>query len=198
MEQAKLAERLAGLEQGLVRGLALLRSGRAEEAEALLSELTRGVQTSPPPELAPGPEISPPPELVPGPEISQPPELALGPETSSAAARSITDDELELAFADAEPELEQMRDADDVAQEAMLEADRALEAEGAVAPDEVGENFATETMANLLERQGDESGAERIRAALVPAAEAPAPSRRVDALATLERWLENLRGGARV
>jgi hypothetical protein len=69
------------------------------------------------------------------------------------------------------------------------------------APDvlEPGSAFATETMAGLLEQQGDESGAERIRAALDPAA--PTTSEGVremttppDVIGTLERWLTNLRG----
>jgi hypothetical protein len=118
---------------------------------------------------------------------------------AAGPARSITDDELELAFADAEPELERMRNADDVAQQAILQADRALEAEGQMAPDEVGDHFATETMASLLEQQGDEAAAERIRAALdgPDGAEDLGGPSRAATVATLERWLENLAGGAR-
>lgn len=112
------------------------------------------------------------------------------------ASRSISDDELELAFADARPEREQMRNADDVAQEAMLRADLDLEAEGGMSPDEVGENFATETMAELLERQGDGQGASRIRAALGSRPDPPDRPSRSDVVATLEHWLDNLRGGA--
>jgi len=160
VERADLEEKLAQLEQGLARGLALLESGQVAEAQALLSELTAR------------------------------------PLGSVRPARSITDDELEMAFADAEPELEQMRDADQVAQQAILEADRALEAEGDMAPDEVGNHFATETMASLLEQQGDGEAAQRIRSALVPTEDLAGRTRRPEAVATLERWLDNLRRGA--
>ena len=106
----------------------------------------------------------------------------------------ISDDELDLALAGAEPEHDRMRHADEVAHEAMLQADRVLEAEGGVAPDEVGEHFATETMAHLLERQGDQAAASRIRAAL-GARGADRRAGRAEVVATLERWLDNLRGG---
>jgi hypothetical protein len=109
----------------------------------------------------------------------------------------ISEAELDGAFADAEPEVERMRSADDVAEQAMLQADQALEAEGELAPDEVGEHFATETMAHLLERQGDDDGAERIRAALDLGDGETPRTNRGNVVSTLERWLENLRGGAR-
>ncbi len=122
-------------------------------------------------------------------------DLVGGPK--AAPARRITDDELERAFADAEPDLDQMRSTDDVAQQAILQADRALESESGIAPDEVGEHFATETMAHLLENQGDGNGALRIRAALDSAGARGPRSSRGKRVATLEQWLENLRGGAR-
>jgi hypothetical protein len=90
-----------------------------------------------------------------------------------------------------------MHNADDVAQQAILQADLALEAEGEPAPDEVGQHFATETMADLLEKQGDGEGASRIRAALDLGEQPVARPPRGQVVATLERWLENLRGGAR-
>jgi hypothetical protein len=182
VEQAKLEERLARLERGVEQSLELLERGRSEEAQALLSELMGAVA------LSPG---------LDGPATGEP--VAVSPAAPAAGAASgITDDELETAFADAEPELDRMRDADDVAQEAMLQADMALEAEGDMAPDEVGENFATETMAHLLERQGDEEGASRIRAVLGGSeGEAGGRPARGEVVATLERWLDNLRGGAR-
>ncbi len=122
-------------------------------------------------------------------------ELVGGPKV--APARRITDDELELAFAEAEPDLDQMRSTDDVAQQAILQADLALESESGRAPDGVGEHFATETMAHLLENQGDGNGALRIRAALDSAGARGPRSSRGKRVATLEQWLENLRGGAR-
>lgn len=114
---------------------------------------------------------------------------------ASAAATpevAISDGELEQAFARAEPETERMRSADHVAQEAIRQADGAL----AFGPDEVPQEFATSTMAELLESQGDRSAAAQIRAGL--AAGTPRggrPSGRRQVIATLERWLENLRGG---
>lgn len=124
-------------------------------------------------------------------------ELMEGAQRAAAPDRGVSDDELELAFADAEPEHEQMRSADDVAEQAILQADLALEAEGELAPDEVGESFATETMAHLLERQGDGEGAERIRAALDSGSSGGDRRSRGNVVETLERWLENLRGGPR-
>ena len=64
-----------------------------------------------------------------------------------------------------------------------------------------GSAFATESMAALLERQGDDAGAARIRGSL--AGEAPrdedpeSPPNRVRVVATLERWLANIRGESR-
>jgi hypothetical protein len=89
----------------------------------------------------------------------------------------------------------------------MRQADEALGED--LAPDEVGTAFATRTMADLLERQGDAEGAARIRAGLEDVvAAAPVdhpvsegtpggrPSRR-QVIARLERWLQNLQGGIR-
>lgn len=122
-------------------------------------------------------------------------------------SEGVSDQELDRAFETAEPETDQMLDADRVAQVAMRQADEALGQD--LAPDEVGTAFATRTMADLLERQGDMQGAARIRASLRDAAEAPPvehpvseggpggrPSRQ-QVIARLERWLGNLRGGIR-
>lgn len=116
----------------------------------------------------------------------------------------ITDQELEAAFARAEPETDQMLDADGVAQAAIQAADRAL-ADESDQPLELGERFATASMAALLEQQGDERGALQIRAALGSASapvsrDKPASSSRSHrdrVIGTLEQWLTNLRGGAR-
>jgi hypothetical protein len=115
----------------------------------------------------------------------------------------LTDGELDRAFANAEPDSDQVVDADRIAQEVLFGADPdAGELVGR--PDS---SFATRTMAELLARQGDTEGASRIRASL--AAESAAlergwdwgqpsaggsPARR-ERLETLEQWLENLRGG---
>jgi hypothetical protein len=116
------------------------------------------------------------------------------PEPSGA----ITDQEFDSAFEHAEPETDRMLDANQVAQVAIRQADRALDAED-LSPDRVGASFATATMAELLEQQGDGAGASRIRESLVESSAEPGPARpgRRDVIQTLERWLENLRGGAR-
>ena len=128
-------------------------------------------------------------------------ELLVGALAVDGPDSGISERELERAFEDARPETDRMLDADSVAHAAMRQADHLLEGDGDL--EEVGQEFQTATMAELLERQGDPSGASRIRAALSapkpPAARPPAADpRSIQAMiATLERWLENLRGGAR-
>jgi hypothetical protein len=83
-----------------------------------------------------------------------------------------------------------MRDANEVAFEAM----RAVELDlPELAP------FQTQTMAALLERQGDHAGARAIREALERSAPRDAvrgvERRRDDRIRTLERWLERTRRG---
>ena len=113
---------------------------------------------------------------------------------SGGLGEALSEVEIERAFAAAQPVADEVIDADRVAQQALRELDRdALAAPPAT--------FATGTMADLLERQGDAEGARRIRASL-SGREAPArprPPRRADReriVATLERWLSNVRRGA--
>jgi hypothetical protein len=140
-------------------------------------------------------------ELLDEGQVEEARELLAGALAAEGPATGISENELERAFEAARPETDRMLDADSVAQTAMRQADRLFEGDGEL--EEVGEEFQTATMAELLERQGDPSGASRIRAALgapePPAARPPAsgqPSIQ-EMIATLERWLENLRGGAR-
>jgi len=165
-------ERLGQLEEAVARSLDLLDAGRVGEAR---EELARQL-----------------------------------PIAVAECAPSITDDEIEVAFARAESEREHMVDADSVARAAIHQVDRDLSREvgltGVEAHAEIGgppvsERFATATMAELLEQQGDLDGADRIRAGLDPSAppvagESPRPSRQ-NVVVTLESWLENLRRGAR-
>ena len=115
---------------------------------------------------------------------------------------SLSEAELDHAFAEAETDAEQLITPNRVAAEAILQADagaaeglREDAAEPAYAP---GQAFVTETMARLLDHQGDARGAARIRAALTEDA-APREARRsrsqrrARSLAVLERWLANLR-----
>lgn len=129
-----------------------------------------------------------------------------GPAAEGAAppAGSFDDDvseqEIEHAFAAAETDRDQVIDADHIAQQAMRLVDGDLDDDLLSAPEAP---FATRTMADLLERQGDPQRASRIRAALSPAArasaEAPASrdesghGRRQRIISELEGWLENLR-----
>jgi hypothetical protein len=101
----------------------------------------------------------------------------------------VSDRELESAIEAAEPELAQMITPDSVAEAALLADDREerspLASSGA---------FATRTMAELLERQGDRRGAARIRAALgEPGSPGAAETDAGAVIAVLERWLENAR-----
>lgn len=130
----------------------------------------------------------------------------------------VADSELELAFAQAESDREEMFDVNRVAQEAMRlqELD---EPEADLFSPEDHPAFATETMAGLLERQGDVAGAESIRSTLdggssaasgitdaaevlnavphVPsdASDGADAARSARIVATLERWLQNLQRG---
>ena len=112
-------------------------------------------------------------------------EAWVGEEPAPDAAEA----EFERAFAVAEPELAEMITPDSVAEEAALAVDAPPEEHGPLASSGA---FATRTMAELLEKQGDRRGAERIRAVLDEAAESAA---RGDAsvIAVLERWLDNAR-----
>jgi hypothetical protein len=109
----------------------------------------------------------------------------------------ITDSELDRAFDVAEPDRDQLVDADRVAHQAMRNADLDRPEENvSFSSDPV---FATGSMAELLERQGDSEGASRIRAALAANAgaadmtsSAPAAIRE-RTIVTLEEWLRNLR-----
>jgi hypothetical protein len=102
----------------------------------------------------------------------------------------VDEGEFERAFAAAEPELAEMITPDSVAEEAALFAD-APEERSQIASSGA---FATRTMAELLERQGDRRGAARIRAVLGASGEGEPPARGDAAVvAKLERWLENVR-----
>jgi tetratricopeptide (TPR) repeat protein len=102
--------------------------------------------------------------------------------------------EIERALATARPEREAMLDADEVAAEAL----RRLEAQ-----DERGEldtsepsPFATRTVAEILERQGEPGRAASVRRSLERRS-SRAPDARTRAIGRLERWLARLRGSSR-
>ncbi len=118
------------------------------------------------------------------------------PRPTGALAGDVTDLELDHAFDRAQPVADEVIDADHVARQAIREVDRELLAERGVPR----ESFATGTMAELLERQGDVLGARRIRDSLARrggrSETRPGPGRRPErarVLATLEAWLANVR-----
>jgi len=114
-------------------------------------------------------------------------------EASPFELGTLDDGELERAFSDANPEPEAMHDANEVAFEAMREAELLGPEADPAAP---GSPFRTRTMASLLESQGDRNAAHAIRASLASRNEAPRRGRRQDdVMHTLERWLGRLRRG---
>jgi len=124
--------------------------------------------------------------------------LRAAPDGLGAALSEV---EIERAFEAAEPVADEVIDADRVAQLALREVELEARSERAATP--ATPTFATGTMAELLERQGDAEGARRIRASLAGReARPPArtrPARRADReriVATLERWLSSVRRGA--
>jgi len=132
-----------------------------------------------------------------GPSFQAPvPDLAELPE--NCFDDTLSDQEIDLAFEDAETDPDHVIDADHVAQQAMRQVDGALDEDLLSTP---AAPFATRTMAELLERQGDSERASRIRAALDSA---PGPAkhlsdedvgqgRRKRLIMELEGWLDNLR-----
>ena len=113
---------------------------------------------------------------------------------------AIEDDELDDAFAEAEPEAAAMRDANDLAYDAMRAA--ALDAPEGIAVVAGDSPFQTRTMAALLERQGDAAAAHTIRSAIANRERADVREsmqgggrRRTDRIRVLERWLERTRRG---
>jgi len=114
------------------------------------------------------------------------------------ALEALADDEIEGAFADAEASVGEMVDANHVAARALEAAD--LDEPEGVFPADPDSLFATPTVANLLESQGHGAEAAALREELArrsrgeaPASAAAEGAQRERVIATLERWLENLR-----
>jgi hypothetical protein len=123
-------------------------------------------------------------------------ELVRGLEATAAAPAELSEEELSDAFEQAEPETEHLVDADRVAQQALREAE--LGPADEISPAHQDDSlFATHTMAELLERQGDRAGAERIRSRLErsqsDSEDAGGGDPRGRVVRELERWLANLR-----
>jgi tetratricopeptide (TPR) repeat protein len=117
------------------------------------------------------------------------------PDLEEILGASLTEREFDHVFAAAETDREQLIDADRVAEEALHRAHPAPVDEIAASR---GSPFATHTVANILESQGDSQAASMVRASLQrgdgggasPAARG-GDSRRT--IAKLGQWLENLR-----
>lgn len=156
---------------GVALGLALLDQGRSDEAREVLE---RALEATP--------------EQVLAQRALE--ELAETPRSTSPLGN--LDSELDAAFEQAQPDEDAMLDANDLAREAVRRADPT--------PDEeplsvAGSRFATRTVADLLERQGDVEGASAVRREL---AEGTAPDEEVHrrrVVETLEGWLRKLSRG---
>jgi hypothetical protein len=131
--------------------------------------------------------------------LDAPQPLALGSDQGEPFAvqsdplADLAENELERAFAHAEAEPAEVWTTNRVAEAALRSVERG-EPEG-VRLDEPDSPFATETVAHLLERQGDTGRARAIRRALTGEAAGAglSPDERKRWMATLERWLDNLR-----
>jgi hypothetical protein len=134
-------------------------------------------------------------------DVPQP--LALGSDEGEPFAvqsdplADLAESEFERAFDHAEAEPAEVWTTNRVAEAALRAVERG-EPEG-VRLHEPDSPFATETVAHLLERQGDPGRARAIRRALTDeaAAAALAPDARKRWVSTLERWLDNLRRASR-
>lgn len=120
---------------------------------------------------------------------------------SAPAPGDVSDTEFDAAFADVETDLERVVDPNRVAAEAVSYVDGppGTAPEPSLLESLEGGAFATATMAELLERQGDRDGAARVRAAVASSQHSPTPASeqtewRRRTVATLQRWLDNLRG----
>ena len=122
-------------------------------------------------------------------EADAPPPPRGPAELQAPGEHAVSDAELDEAFEAARPERENMIDADSVAQQAIRAADREL-AHELKAP--ASPPFATHTVADLLEGQGDPATARRIRAAIDSSGDV-VDRRREALIGELEHWLENLR-----
>jgi tetratricopeptide (TPR) repeat protein len=158
---------------GVALGLALIDLGRSEEARSVLERTLEAT-----------------PEQV----LAQRALDELGGAPSTSRIFDALDSELDAAFELARPEADAMLDANDLASEAVRRADSAPE-EAAELVTAAGSPFATRTVADLLERQGDHDNADALRRSLGEKVKHADDERRRRVVATLEGWLEKLRGG---
>jgi tetratricopeptide (TPR) repeat protein len=167
---ACLPDHVAG---GVALGLALIDQGRPEEARGVLERTL---------------------EVTPEQVLAQRALEELGGSPRTSAIFDGLDSELDAAFEVARPEAEVMVDANDLACEAVRRAHPAPEAAAELVTAQ-GSPFATQTVADLLEQQGDLDNADVVRRGLSEKAEHSDEERRRRVVATLEGWLKKLRGG---
>jgi hypothetical protein len=112
--------------------------------------------------------------------------------------RDLAENELERAFDQVESEAVEVWTTNRVAEAALRSVEEGRP-EGVGPMTEAHAPFATETVATLLERQGDAGRAEAIRRTLEREVEAAreVPEERKRWVGTLERWLDNLRRASR-
>jgi hypothetical protein len=126
-------------------------------------------------------------------ELERQAELVEAPAPDALA--TLGDGDLDDAFEAAEAQRDEMHDANDVAAAALERIEDGVP-EG-VDPTFASSPFATETVASLLERQGQPQRAERVRSAARARGQFREQrldeARREEVVATLSRWLENLR-----
>jgi tetratricopeptide (TPR) repeat protein len=158
---------------GVALGLALIDQGRPEDARSVLE---RTIEATP--------------EQV----LAQRALEELGGSRRPPAVFDGLDSELDAAFDQARPEADAMIDANDLASEAVRRADSTPE-EAAELVTAQGSPFATRTVADLLEQQGDAGSAEALRRNLGEKAQDSDEERRRRVVTTLEGWLLKLRGG---
>jgi len=177
--------RLAGR---VALGLALIDLGRSEEARTVLAgildpalephRLSRAVKASDELDVSAA-------EAIDWPAESGSEELGAG------MPAAVGDDELDLAFAVAEPQVDEMISPNRMAEQVLLDHDPVDDEEDDSPPLELDEEedgiaapgpaFRTATMAELLARQGDAEGAEAIRRELERRREGAVAARPVDA-----------------
>lgn len=208
-------------------GLALLELGESEPAKR---ELAGILDSALEPHLLAHESDLPPTASFDAPVVEEPitaddehAPVAMRPKAASDFDQAVGDAELEQAFASAEPQVDDMFSANKMAEQVLM--DHAI-LDGEEAEDlamETSSTFSTETMAGLLERQGDPESAEAIRrsldderepasaeasmldatgaaAAMLPPSETgmvsgPDAPERARILSTLEGWLHNIQRG---
>jgi hypothetical protein len=131
--------------------------------------------------------------LDPGPSLDDEPFAV-----QSDPLEDLAENELDRAFAQVESEAVEVWTTNRVA-EAALRSVEAGRPEGVATLAEPQSPFATETVATLLERQGDPARARAIRDSLELEVQSArdVPEERQHWIGTLERWLDNLRRASR-